>query len=332
MAVDSGGRRSRRRAEPKRHGRLGPALKPVLIVVNPASGGGRTAREWPAIAPRLKAEGLDFETAFTSRPREATELARRAVREGRELVVAAGGDGTISETAAGFFEDGEPIATRARFGILPTGTGGDFRRTFGIGTDPAAAARTLLHGTPRRIDAGRVRFTGHDGATEVLPFVNIADAGYGGEVVHRVNTGRKFGAATFTLVALATLLRYRNPAVVVDIDGERHELRAQQVVVANCQYFGGGMRMAPMADPSDGLLDVILVGDVGVLETIRGLGEVRQGTHLRSGNPKWLVRQARRVEVTSTVPVRLDVDGEQPGWLPAIFEVVPGALTIMSPA
>ena len=254
------------------------------------------------------------------------------MREGRELVVAAGGDGTISETAAGFFEGGEPIPTEARFGILPMGTGGDFRRTFGIGIDVAAAAATLLHGRPRRIDCGRVTFTGHDGERQTLPFVNIADAGYGGEVVHRVNSGFKFGAATFTLAALGALLSYRNAPVVVDVDGKRHELNAQQVVVANCQYFGGGMRMAPMADPADGLLDVILVGDVGILETLRGLGEVRRGTHLRDGNPKWSIHRARRVEVTSTSPVRLDVDGEQPGWLPATFEVVPGAITLMSPA
>ena len=201
-----------------------------------------------------------------------------------------------------------------------------------MGTDVVAAARTLREGVPRRIDAGRGTFVDHSGAPAVLPFVNIADAGYGGEVVHRVNTGPKFGAATFTLVALATLLRYRNPPVTVVVDGERRELRAQQVVVANCQYFGGGMRMAPMADPSDGLLDLILVGDVGVLETVRGLGEVRNGTHLRDGNPKWFVKRARRVEVSSPERVRLDVDGEQPGFLPAAFEVVPSALTLMCPA
>lgn len=304
----------------------------MLVVVNPASAGGRTGHRWPAIASRLEAAGLEFDAAFTTRPLEATDLARRGVREGRDLVVAAGGDGTISEVAAGFFEGGRPLDTGARLGLLPTGTGGDFRRTFGIAAAVDEAARTLRHGVPRRIDAGRVTFTNHSGERQTLPFVNIADAGYGGEVVHRVNSGPKFGPATFMIAALTGLLTFRNAPVVVDIDGARHELKAQQVVVANCQYFGGGMRMAPMADPSDGFLDVILVGDVNFLESVRGLREVGRGTHLRSGNTKWSLHRARRVEVGSTVPVRLDVDGEQPGMLPATFEVIPGALNLMTPA
>jgi YegS/Rv2252/BmrU family lipid kinase len=332
MAGDPESGRPRRRAQPKRVRGLGPAnLKPVYIVVNPASNGGRTAREWPAIAAKLQQAGLDFETAFTSGPLEATTLARAAVREGRGLVVAAGGDGTISEVAAGFFEGGEPIPGETRLGVLPTGTGGDFRRTFEIPVDIAAAASVLAAGKARRIDAGRVTLTHHSGARQTVPFVNIADAGFGGDVVHRVNTGPKFGAATFTVASLLSLVRYRNAPVTVDADGERRDLVAQQVVIANCQYFGGGMRMAPMADPSDGYLDLILVGDVNLLETVRGLGKIRSGTHLAAGNPKWSHQRARRVEVTSEVPVRVDVDGEQPGFLPAVFEIVPGALNVVVP-
>lgn len=306
-------------------------LKPVYLIVNPASAGGRTAREWPAMAEVLHRAGLDFETAFTSGPLEATDLARAAVAEGRELVVAAGGDGTISEVAAGFFADGKLLETDTRFGVLPTGTGGDFRRTFGIPVDTAAAARVLVEGDARRIDAGLVKLTDHGGEDRVVPFVNIADAGLGGEVVHRVNHGPKFGPATFTVASLMSLLRFRNVPVTVQIDGERRDLVVQQVVVANCQYFGGGMRMAPMADPGDGLLDVILVGDVSIPETIRGLGKVGKGTHLEAGNPKWSHQRAKRLEVTAERPVRVDVDGEQPGYLPAVFEVVPDALTLMVP-
>lgn len=306
-------------------------MKPAFVIVNPASAGGRTAREWPNIAATLRQAGLDFDSALTTSPLEATTLARNAVREGRELVVAAGGDGTISEAAAGFFEDGRRIDSPTRFGILPTGTGGDFRRTFDIPGDVAAAARILVEGEARRIDAGLVTYTDNEGRHVPLPFVNIADAGLGGEVVYRVNNGAKFGPATFTVASLLSLLSFRNAPVTVDVDGERVELVAQQVVVANGQYFGGGMRMAPMADPGDGLLDVILVGDVSILETVRGLGQVRSGTHLLAGNPKWSHRRGRRVEVRSPRPLRLDVDGEDPGMLPAVFEVVPGALTLMVP-
>src|SRR5262249_8321251 len=109
------------------------------------------------------------------------------------------------------------------------------------------------------------------------------------------------------------------------------ELVAQQVVVANCQYFGGGMRVAPRAKPDDGLLDVIIAGDLGAWENVRGLRRIRAGTHLDKANPKISYALAERIEVSSPVLTRVDVDGEQPGVLPALFEVLPGALEVVCP-
>jgi diacylglycerol kinase family enzyme len=213
------------------------------------------------------------------------------------------------------------------------GTGGDFRRTFGHPLDISAAAAALVAGRVRRIDAGRVTCTAPDGGPVVRHFVNIADAGIGGDVVHRVNGGWRVinGEVTFLIASVLTLLRWRNRPVRVVIDGEARELVAQQVVVANCQYFGGGMRVAPRALPDDGLLDVVIAGDLSAWENVRGLGEIRKGTHLDAGNPKITHTLARRVEVSSATLVRVDADGEQPGVLPAVFEVVPAALELVCP-
>jgi diacylglycerol kinase (ATP) len=308
-------------------------LKPVLVVVNPAAGGGRIARRWPDTERILAGAGLDCEVAFTARSGDATRIARQGVREGRELIVAAGGDGTINETAAGFFAEGKPIGSETRFGVLPAGTGGDFRRTFDIPVDPLAGVRVLAGRGRRRIDAGRVRYVDHQGRPEERIFVNIADAGIGGEVVHRVNYGSKLlpGSVTFLLASLRALLAWKNRPLTVTIDGVQRRLLAQQVVVANCQYYGGGMRIAPMAVPDDGLLDVILIGDVSFIDSARGMGKIRKGTHLDEGNPKWEVFGGRHVEVESEFPIRVDVDGEQPGFVPAVFEVIPGALELMVP-
>jgi len=106
---------------------------------------------------------------------------------------------------------------------------------------------------------------------------------------------------------------------------------AQQVVVANCQFFGGGMRMAPNASPTDGVFDVVLVGDAGKLETIRGMGQVRNGSHLDEHNPNIQVLYGKRIEVTSTEKVRIDLDGEDPGFLPALFEIQPGSIEFITP-
>jgi diacylglycerol kinase (ATP) len=308
-------------------------MKDVLIIVNPAAAGGRTGRGWAATAARLRDAGLDFDTAMTSCRGEAIELSRRAVAEGRPLIVAAGGDGTINEVVNGFLARGEPAA-RSRLGVLPTGTGGDLRRTLGFPLDAGEAAAVLLAGRTRRIDAGRVTCTRPDGETTVRYFVNIADAGIGGDVVHRVNSGRRVinGEVTFFLASVRALLRWRNKPMRIAIDDdEPRELVAQQVVVANCRYFGGGMCVAPTAVPDDGQLDVLVAGDLGPIENVRGLGKIRKGTHLEDGNPKLSHTRARWVAVSSPELVRVDVDGEQPGILPATFEVMPGALEVVCP-
>lgn len=308
-------------------------MRDVLIIVNPASGGGRTGRGWPAVAAQLRAAGLDFDTAMTSSAGEAVELARKAVRESRPLVVAAGGDGTVHEVANGFFAHGEPLQTASRLGVVPMGTGGDFGRTFGLPLDPALAASVLRAGRGRRIDAGRVTCAAPGGGSVVRHFVNIADAGIGGDVVDRVNSGPRLinGEVTFMVASLVTLLRWRNKPMRVAIDGEVRELIAQQVVVANCQYFGGGMWVAPTAEPDDGRFDVLVAGDLSLWENLRGLSRIRRGTHLSDGSSKIAHTLARRVEVSSPALVRVDADGEQPGVLPAIFEVMPGAIELVCP-
>jgi len=173
------------------------AGEPVLFIVNPASGGGKTARDWAAIESWLPSTGLRFETAFTTRQMEAVDIAKNAVRQSRPVVVAVGGDGTLNEVVNGFFHNGAPIPTASRMAMVPLGTGGDFRRTLRISLDPRQAVQVITSGLPRRLDVGCVTYQGNDGNTQVRHFINIADAGWGGEVVRRVNSGKKrSGGAT----------------------------------------------------------------------------------------------------------------------------------------
>jgi len=304
----------------------------VLFIVNPASGAGRAGREWSAITTWLPSTGIPYEAVLTTRPLEATEIAERGVRESRPVIVAVGGDGTLNEVVNGFFHNGAPIPTTSRLAMLPLGTGGDFRRTLKIPLDPKAAVQILRTGITRRLDAGFVSYKANDGSTGVRHFINIADAGLGGDVVHRVNNGSKrLGSATFTLASLMSLLAWKNKPMNVVVDGVVHDLKAQQVVIANCQYFGGGMRMAPTASPTDGVFDVILVGNAGKLETIRGIGTVRTGAHMDEHNPKVQFMYGKRISVTSPQEVRIDLDGEDPGFLPALFEIQPGAIEFITP-
>ncbi|MGI8563249.1 MAG: diacylglycerol/lipid kinase family protein [Candidatus Dormibacter sp.] len=308
-------------------------MKEIMIVMNPAAAGGRSGRSWPERAARLRAAGVDFDVALTDRRGHATEIARGAVREGRRVVVAAGGDGTINEVANGFFEGTEPVGGRTCLGVLPMGTGGDFRRSFGFPTDPEAAAAMLKRGRCRPIDVGRVRCTTAAGLPVSRAFVNIADAGIGAEVVERVERSGRLagGEATFLMASVATGLRWRNKAMRAIVDGREHALVAQQVVVANCRYYGGGMLIAPGARPDDGRLDVIFIGDLTVLEAARAVRQFRRGTHLERGGAKiWRVL-AEEIQLSAPETVRLDVDGELPGQLPAKFDVLPHALDLVVP-
>ncbi len=300
------------------------------MIVNPAAGGGKTGRHWPRAAARLRDAGVRFDAVLTSRPGEATELARRALADHRGMVVAAGGDGTINEVVNGFLGAGAPPSTSTRLGLLPMGTGGDLRRTLGIPTDIDEAAAVLRAGRSRRIDAGRVTVT-VPGGKVTRHFINVADAGIGSEVADLVNRGFKLinGETTFTLAGALTLLRWRNKRMRLIVDGDESAIIAQQVVVANCRYAGGGMLIAPGAVPDDAQLDVIVIGDVGTVETFGLMAGVRKGTHLR--HPKVVHRLGRHVEIASEEPVGVDVDGERPGMLPATFDVVAGALEFLVP-
>lgn len=301
----------------------------MIAVVNPVAGGGSAARRWPAVAARLRRDGCSFDEAMTRGPGDAESIARRATQEGRATVLAAGGDGTVNEVVNGIL--GAGCAELPEVAVIPLGTGTDLCRTFGIPLEAAQAAALVRRGARRRIDVGRLTCIGRGGPTSRF-FVNIADAGIGGEVADFVNSGFKFvnGELTFSLAAVITLLRYRNPVLSLDLDGTTREVTAQQVVIANCQYYGGGMRMAPQAVPDDGLFDVIINGDLGAFETIGLLGKVRSGKHM--SHPKMERVLARRVEVSSRSRVGVDADGERPGDLPATFEVVPRAIQLLVPA
>ncbi|HXA30291.1 MAG TPA: diacylglycerol kinase family protein [Candidatus Angelobacter sp.] len=309
-------------------------MRDTLVIVNPASAGGRTARQWPLLQRCLVDAGVDFEARITAQPADAIALTREALREGVNRVVAVGGDGTLNELVNGWFDPQtqQPINPDAALGLLPSGTGGDFRKTAGIPLNHAAAAALLARGDTRRIDAGRIDYHG-GGAPAPRWFVNIADCGIGGDVVHRVNRSRKHAGGTMTFLyhSLAALMTYGSRLVRVDVDGEVAEGPMQNVVVANARYFGGGMQIAPQAALDDGLFDVVTIGHLTRRRSLTGMGRLYKGRHL--GRPGIGFSRGRVVTVTPLEqrPVLFDVEGEQVGRAPATLTCLPGALRFCAP-
>lgn len=301
----------------------------TLVVVNPASGGGRTLRHWPGSADLMRALGVDFDVHFTTAPGDATSAVRAALRDGARRIVSVGGDGTLNEVMNGFFdESGESLADDAVLGVVPSGTGSDFRRTAGIPAAPTAAIRLLGNGHTRRVDAGRIDFD--DGTRRY--FLNIADCGIAGEIVARVNRNRykgggARGSAVFLWETLAVLLRYGSREVRVVIDGEELERSVQSVVVANGRYFGGGMRIAPHAQLDDGLFDVVIVGATSRVRSMTSMPALYRGSHI--SRPGVEVRRGRTIRVEHRGrPLLFDVEGEQIGCTPAAITCLPGAIRL----
>ena len=302
------------------------------MVVNPASDHGRTAQRWPEIARAAAARGLHLDVRATEAAGHATELTRTALREGARLIVAVGGDGTVSEVANGFFDGETPLGPDAELAIVPRGSGCDFVKTFAIPKQVEGAVAAAATGNVRTIDLGRVRFSDWDGAPASRVFCNVASAGLTGVAADRVNRSRKPLGATvaFAWGTVVTFAGYRNSRFRVQIDDRGLDQVCNNVIVANCRFYASGMKIMPMADPGDGLLDVLVWGDVGKVDLARNLHKLYRGTHI--GHPKADISRARRVSVDPDLTLPIEADGETPGVTPATFEIVPRALRLRVPS
>ena len=305
----------------------------ALIVVNPRSANGALGRKWERLAPVIREHFGAFEHRFTERRGDATAIVRQALTDGsHEMVVAMGGDGTISEVVGGFFTDDGPVRSDAVLGVLPFGTGGDFRRTIGASRKLARAAASLRGRDTRLIDAGRLRYTGHDGQQHVRHFVNIASFGISGLVSQLANNTTKAlgGKVTFALATLRAMRRFSPQRARLRLDGGEAQLvLLHTVAVANGRYFGGGMKIAPQAELNDGQFDIVTLGPLSWGDILLRSGRFYKGTHLEL--PQVTHARAALVEAEPENPdeaILLDVDGETPGRLPACFEVLPNALRL----
>jgi diacylglycerol kinase (ATP) len=297
------------------------------IIVNPAAGAGKTGRLWPRIMSIFKGYGLRFEHTITEAPGHAIELAKIAAKKGYDMVISVGGDGTIHEVVNGLYASGN--ISDNLLGIVSTGTGSDYIRTTGISRNFEDACRCFLQPRQRTVDLGIVEYAKNGGRAERL-FVNFAGMGFDAEIVRRTTQQfKKLGAfPSYLMGLLTTLLSYRNHKISIVVDGKEEERRVCTVIMNNGKYGGGGMLTAPQADLADGLLDVMIIGDVTKPDLLRSLPRIYKGTHLT--HPKVAVKKAKEIEVKSLGErLYLQADGELLGEVPARFRILPAALNII---
>ncbi len=301
------------------------------VIVNPESDKGRTRKRWEQIKEALKTFLKEFKYEFTEKPFQAIEISREAIKEGTELIVGVGGDGTMNEIANGFYENQKIINPNAALGIVPSGTGCDFIRSLNIPQNLKKAMRVMTQAPSSWIDIGRVRFRSPEGKDQERFFLNVADFGIGGEVAKKVNENRmRRKASSYLRCLISTFITYKNKKLKIKIDDKEIPVDEYLVgTISNGRIFGKGMKIAPQAELDDGLFDIVMVKGMKVIEFFRNVWKIYTGAHL--SHPKITLIRGRKVEAYPEVPeneVLIELDGEQLGQLPAVFEIVPRSFLV----
>jgi diacylglycerol kinase (ATP) len=293
-----------------------------LVIVNPTAGGGRAARLIPWLR-QLLAVRDDVELFVTRRSGDAEQRAAASENE-IDRVVAVGGDGTVQEVLNGLLTSG--VAT-AELGVVPVGTGNDLARSLGLPRDPGAAWRIAMGRSGRAIDVARAR----NGAGDARWFASAGGIGFDAQVAAAMAArhGWRASRAGYLLSTLVELRRFENQPVRITLDGDEIRRDVLLVAIANGAYYGGGMRIAPAAEPDDGILDVCVVGDISRLTALRELPNLYRGTHVR--HPAVSTHTATTIEIDGTSATRVHLDGEPFGTLPLAVQLVTGAIVVAAP-
>ncbi|MEW6623466.1 MAG: diacylglycerol kinase family protein [Bacillota bacterium] len=290
----------------------------TAVIVNPVAGGGKTLSKWVYIKQQLINNNLDFAEAFTEGIGSGVELAKNLQKDGYDCLLVAGGDGTLHEVVNGL-----DLNLPMQIGVLPTGTGNDFARALHISRDVNAMTQVILRGNTKAIDLGQVNDR---------KFINIAGVGFDAQVAKEVNQRKhKYlkGSAAYLVALAKVLVSYKCLPVHININGYQQTEKILFLAVANAPYVGGGMKVVPQAVIDDGRFHICLAKDVGKFEILKTLPKIYHGKH--TSHPQVLTMAAHEVRLESDYPFVLHADGEVIGGLPAVFKVLPKALTVLLP-
>ena len=294
-----------------------------LAVINPAAGGGRCGKRFPAALERLRSAGVGVDTVETKAAGEATALVRDAWAQGRRRFIAVGGDGTGYEVVNGLFPEAQAQGERPVLGFLPLGTGNSFLRDF---TDEGAehTIEALASGARRRCDV--VRF---EHAAGQLHYINILSIGFVADVnglrARRFKRWGEFGYVLAVVTAVAGLTSETYPMILDDGPTQRDPMVFASF--NNSKFTGGKMMMAPHADTNTGTIAVVLVGKMGRMSLLATFPKIFKGTHIE--HPAVSTAQAARIELALEDEIDVMVDGEALTVVPRALQVLPGALDVV---
>jgi len=300
------------------------AAKRFFFVVNPHAGGASTGRLWREWQPQIHSALGSSDYQYTGGSMHATALTREALQNGYNLIVAVGGDGTLNEVLNGFFENGNSLFPKAALAYIPNGTGADFSRTLGFhGRTLDQHIERLVSGEVTHLDCGEVRFVNAAGEETNRLFINESSLGFSATTADAVNKASKHfrGKLPFLIGVIRCLSTLKNPMLKISVDGKLvHEKPTLLVAVSNGKYFGGSMMIAPDAEITDGLLDIIIISRMSRLTLLRKIKLIYSGQHL--DEPEVTSLRGKSVHISAFgEEVLLEMDGEQPGKLAAEYRI-----------
>jgi YegS/Rv2252/BmrU family lipid kinase len=288
----------------------------VALLCNPSAGGGRARRVLPEVQAALRGHGIAFHTEITRSMEHGIELARAAARAG-EAVVTLSGDGLVGAVAGVLREHPGSL-----LGVLPGGRGNDLARALGIPLDLPGACAVIASGAPRAIDVGDV-----DGRT----FVGIGSLGIDAAANRIANEAPKWlGGSVYLYAALRALATWKPVRFELRLDGEPLRVSGYSVSACNSPCYGGGMMLAPDARLDDGCFDVVVISSLSKPRFLATLPKVFKGAHVT--HPAVSIRRAHELVVDADRPLTLYADGDPIGETPVTIRVVPGAISVLTPA
>ena len=306
----------------------------IAAVVNPHSAGGRTGKRWQQLSRMLEKRLGPVRIRFTERQGHAIAITQELLRDGFDLIVAVGGDGTFNEVANGFLEADELVRPSARLGLLPTGTGGDFQRMFGLSCRAGVegAVELLVHGDTYYIDVGKARFVNHTGTLQERYFVNLVSFGMGGSVAAQ---SRNFltplgGKSAFLWATFLAMLGYRGKSVSLTVGetGVPATYRVTDICIGNGRYYGGGMHPCPTAVMDDGIFEVTVIDYMNMFRLLRDIRVLYSAYVYR--HPKAHHLRGAHIEAKAATPTLIQIDGEPLGRLPIEITMLPKRLPVMA--
>ncbi len=292
----------------------------LYVIANPTAGRGQVAQHLPELERALRARRLDYVIVETASPGDAERLAREALAAGERFLVAVGGDGTVDEVVNGMMGEEAPLEPDAVLGVVAAGSGCDFVKTFGLPGDAGRATAILQGDSLFPIDLCRVAYTTADGGTSSRYFAGVGEAGLGGAMAARAQRlPRSLGRGRDFLGFWSSVIRFKVPEIRLLVGDTEVGGKASDVVVANCQYQHGGMRISPRSWPNDGLLDVLVFRGQRS-DAFTRLPRLFHGDWLP--DPNVGEYRGRRISLEADRPMPIQADGDVLGTTPATFELI----------